>query len=75
MGTTTAGLTTALGSVFTVETAFVFLVFTLLYTPCVAAIATVKRELDTKAALWVVFFQTAVAWIVGLFVHLIGGLF
>lgn len=75
MGTTTAGLTNALGNVFTPGTAFVFLVFTLLYTPCVAAIATVKRELDAKAALWVVFFQTAVAWMVALVVHLIGGFF
>lgn len=75
MGTTTAGLTTALGTVFTPHTAFVFLIFTLLYTPCVAAIATVKKELDVKSALWVVFFQTAVAWIVAFIVNLIGGIF
>lgn len=75
MGTTTAGLTSALGTAFTPQIAFVFLVFTLLYTPCVAAIATVKKELDTKAALWVIFFQTAVAWFVALLVYVMGGMF
>lgn len=72
MGTTTAGLTAALGSVFTPQTAFVFLVFTLLYTPCVAAIATVKKELGgAKAALFMVLFQTAIAWLVAFLVRCI----
>ena len=75
MGTTTTGLTEALATIFTTKTAFVFLVFTLLYTPCVAAVATVKKELNgTKSALWVVFFQTAVAWIVAFLINIIGGM-
>ena len=48
------------------------LVFSLLYTPCVAAIAAVKRELGAKWAAAVVVWQCAVAWIAALFVHLIG---
>lgn len=48
------------------------LVFCLLYTPCVAAIAAVKRELGTGWALAVVVFQCVVAWIAAMFVHLIG---
>ena len=48
------GDTAALSTMFTPFTAVVFLVFTLLYTPCVAAIAAVKRELGgTRAAVWV----------------------
>ena len=52
-----------LGSL-TVATAVPMLVFCLLYTPCVAAIAAVKRELGRKWALFVIVFQCAVAWAV-----------
>jgi len=48
------------------------LVFSLLYTPCVAAIAAIKREMGGKWALEVVLFQCAVAWIAALAVRLIG---
>lgn len=76
MGTTTSGLTAALSSVFTPQTAFVFLIFTLLYTPCVAAIATVKRELGgAKAALFMVLFQTVIAWLAAFLVRCIFLLF
>jgi len=44
-------------------TAIAMLAFCLLYTPCVAAIAAVKRELGGKLALWMVIFQCLVAWI------------
>lgn len=50
-------------------TAFAFLVFTLLYTPCVAAIATVKRELGNKYMLSIIFVQTFIAWLVALCVY------
>lgn len=53
-------------------TAFVFLVFTLLYTPCVAAIASVKRELGRKWAILVVCMQCVLAWLVAFLVHTIG---
>ena len=48
------------------------LVFSLLYTPCVAAITSIRRELGRKAAFGVVVWQCAVAWLVTLAVHLIG---
>ena len=48
------------------------LVFSLLYTPCVAAVAAVKRELGRRWALGVVLWQCAVAWIAALAVRLIG---
>ena len=65
----------ALSSFFTPFTALVFLVFTLLYTPCVAAIATVRRELGRRWALGVVILQCVVAWVAAFLVHLIGSIF
>ena len=66
----------ALGSLFTPFTAFVFLTFTLLYTPCVAAIAAVKREMGgAKGALIVVIAQCAIAWVVAFAVRCVGMLF
>lgn len=52
--------------------AAVFLVFTLLYTPCVAAIASVKRELGGKWAAGMVVTQCVIAWIVAFVVRLVG---
>ena len=52
--------------------ALCLLVFSLLYTPCVAAIAAVKRELGVKWAAGVVVWQCAVAWFAALLTHLIG---
>ena len=51
------------------------LIFSLLYTPCVAAIAAIKRELGTKWAAGVVFWQCLVAWLASLAVYQIGALF
>lgn len=53
-------------------TAASLLVFSLLYTPCVAAIASIKRELGRKWAVYVVLWQCAIAWIAALMVRLIG---
>lgn len=64
MGTTTTMLPGVLAQVFSQGTAFVFLIFTLLYTPCVAAVSTVSKEMGKKWALFVVIFQIGVAWIV-----------
>jgi len=50
------------------------LVFSLLYTPCVAAIASIKRELGGKWAVYVVLWQCAVAWCAALIVRLVGSL-
>lgn len=60
-------------TLFTPFTAAVFLLFTLLYTPCVAAIATVKREMGgTKAAVATVIIQCAIAWCVAFLIHAVG---
>ena len=53
-------------------TAASVLVFSLLYTPCVAAIASIKRELGRHWAFGVVLFQCFIAWIAAVLVHLIG---
>ena len=67
------GDTGALNTLFNPFTALVFLIFTLLYTPCVAAIAAVKRELGGgRAALGVVLMQCGIAWVVAFAVHCVG---
>jgi ferrous iron transport protein B len=65
------GVTSAL----TAATAVPLLVFCLLYTPCVAAIAAVKRELGGKWAAGVVVFQCLVAWLVAWLAYLVAGMF
>ena len=75
LGTSMAELDLALTSVFTPLAAVSFLVFTLLYTPCVASIATIRRELDSGLkAFGVVLLQCAVAWAVAFIVYNIGAL-
>ncbi len=59
----------ALSTMFTAKSAIVFLVFTLLYTPCVAAVSSVKRELGGKWAVVVVLLQCMIAWIVAFVVR------
>ena len=66
----------ALTSLFTVRSAVSFLVFTLLYTPCVAAIATIRRELGSRwATLGVVVMQCTVAWVVSFLAYTVAGAF
>ena len=75
LGTGTGDLAPALSQMFTPLTACAFLAFTLLYTPCVAAVATIKNELGSKLkTLGVVFMQCAIAWLVGTLVYQIGSL-
>lgn len=57
-----------------VLTAVSMLVFSLLYTPCVAAVASIKRELGSKWAVGVVLWQCIIAWIMTLLVRLIAGI-
>lgn len=76
LNTNVAQLQGALTGVFTPMSAVSFLLFTLLYTPCVAAVATIKRELDSGIkTLGVVVLQCAVAWLVAGIVYRIGMLF
>ena len=58
------GSTAALHSLLTPLSAFSLLVFCLLYTPCLAAIAAVRRELGGRWAIGMVAFQCTVAWLV-----------
>ena len=59
-------------TVMTSASAAALLVFSLLYTPCVAAIAAIRRELGTKWAVGVVIWQCVLAWIAAFMVRLIG---
>ena len=76
LGTSAAGVSGAIHSLFTPLSAASFLVFTLLYTPCVAAIAAIRREMNsTLGTVGVVVLQCVVAWAVAFIVYHIGGLF
>ncbi len=74
LGVSTEQLTTALLSLFTVRSACSFLTFTLLYTPCVAAVAAIRREMrSTWKTVALVIAQCVVAWLMALIVYQIGG--
>lgn len=69
-GSSMSNLSETLGQIFTPVSAVSFLVFTLLYTPCVAAVATIKRELgSTLKTFGVVCMQCGVAWIAAFAVY------
>lgn len=68
------GSTIEIVSVISAAGAMSFLVFCLLYTPCVAAIASVKKELGGKWAAYVVVIQCVVAWIAALITYIIAGI-
>lgn len=75
IGTSASNLTHSLPNLFTPLSAVSFLVFTLLYTPCVVAIASIKAELkSTTKSVFVSIMQCAVAWITAFLVYGIGGL-
>ena len=69
------GSVKALQQTLTPATAASFLVFCLLYTPCVAAIASIRRELGRRWAFQIVIFQCVVAWVCAFIVHLVTLLF
>lgn len=72
-GTSVSNLPDALAKLFTPLTAWSYLTFTLLYTPCVAAINAVRHEMNSvKNAVAMVLYQTGIAWIVSFFVYHIG---
>lgn len=75
LNTSMAALGPALSGLFTPLSAISFLVFTLLYTPCVAAVATIKQELKSGiGTVGIVVMQCAIAWLVAFAVYQIGGL-
>lgn len=68
--------TDALSSIFTPLSAMSFMVFTLLYTPCVAAIGAMRRELNSAPlTLAAVVLECVIAWVVSFLVYQIGSLF
>lgn len=69
------GSTASLQAVLTPLSAAALLAFCLLYTPCVAAIASIKRELGGKWAAVVVVGQCVIAWLAAYLVHIVGSLF
>lgn len=69
-GTNMSSLGESLSSIFTPLSAFSFLIFTLLYTPCVAAVSTMKRELNSVwKTIGIVIMQCCVAWIVSCIIY------
>lgn len=75
-GTNADGLAAALPSIFTPLSAISFLVFTLLYTPCIAAVSTIRKEFKSFwATLGIVGVQCAVAYVCALAVFWIGSIF
>ena len=68
------GGTAAVRSAITPLAAFTFMVFCLLYTPCIAAVATIRKEQGRGAAFLMVIFQCVVAWLIAWAVHLIGSI-
>lgn len=72
-GTSMDGLSVALNSLFTPLSAFAFLTFTLLYTPCIATISAASKELHSFArALGMMAMQTGIAWLMGTIVYQLG---
>ncbi|MCL2615964.1 MAG: ferrous iron transport protein B [Dehalococcoidia bacterium] len=74
-GASATELGETLRTLFSPIAAFSFLIFTLLYTPCIAAISTVRRELGSlKGTFFVIVYQTGLAWIVAAAIYQIGRL-
>lgn len=74
MSASNAQLSEKMNSLFTTASACSFLTFTLLYTPCVAAIATIKKELNSVLkTITIILFQCFVAWLASFVVYLIAG--
>ena len=69
LGVLLEGKIELLPTILTPLSAYSFLVFSLLYTPCVAAIATVKKELGTRYALSIVLLQCFIAWLVAFIIY------
>lgn len=67
-------LAAALPLVFTSVSAYAFLTFVLLYTPCISVVATLKKEFGTKMMLFSVSYQLAIAWIAAFIIFQVGNL-
>ncbi|MGN1343366.1 MAG: ferrous iron transport protein B [Traorella sp.] len=74
MQTTDEALAVSLSGLFTPLSAYSFLLFTLLYSPCIAAIAAAKREMGTRNAILMVVMQCSIAWLVAFVFYQAGSL-
>ncbi len=71
----TGDLSSYLPTLFTTQSACAFLAFTLLYTPCVAAVATIKKELNSGLqTVLVVVSQCVIAWLVSFLIYMVAGI-
>lgn len=75
LGVLYGDLNTVLPTVFTGVTAYAFLVFTALYTPCIAALATMRKEYGNRMMLTSLFYQFALAWVAGTAANIVGSAF
>lgn len=76
LGVTGSALPAALSGLFTPLSAYCFLVFVLLYVPCMAAVATIRRELDSRKHTWfMIAYQLGIAYLMALIVHILGSAF
>jgi ferrous iron transport protein B len=72
---TVEGFAPTLGAAFNQVSAYAFMVFVLLYTPCIATLAVIKREMNSYKWMWFqMFYQFAVAWIVSFIVYQVGSI-
>lgn len=75
-GGSAAAFNTALSAAFTPLSAYCFLVFTLLYVPCVGTLGAIKRETNSNKWMWfAIIYQIFIAWGVSFIIHTIGSLF
>lgn len=69
------GFAPTLGAAFNQVSAYAFMVFVLLYTPCIATLAVIKREMNSYKWMWFqMFYQFVVAWIVSFIVYQVGSI-
>lgn len=69
-----ASISTVVPTIFTPLTAYAFLVFVLLYPPCISALATIKKEYGTKMMLFMMAYQIGIAWVAAFAVYRIGSI-
>lgn len=67
-----ASISTVVPTIFTPLTAYAFLVFVLLYPPCISALGTIKKEYGTKMMIFMMSYQIGIAWVAAFAVYRIG---
>ncbi|MDF2503844.1 ferrous iron transport protein B [Clostridium sp.] len=70
-----ANLSELLPKLFTPISAYAFLVFVLLYPPCISALGTMKKEYGSKMTIFSIVYQISLAWVISFIIYRIGSLF